>query len=130
MPPHIHTIGGNMNGMTRAEAVQYAAEHGHKFVAYIPEDYCWATAQDAEELELIAERWGVSRVEALAQERWATTAPESMDYDYTYTVGEKEMHGTRWRVLVVTDPPRFERYQMMRYASGLYTCMKYKGGES
>ena len=130
MPPHTHTIGGNMNGMTMTEAVRYAAEHGHKFIAYVPDEYAWATAQDAEELDIVSRLYGVEQIEALSPERWVTTAPESLDYGYTHTVGQVELHGTTMRVLVVTDPWRFEKFQRPRYASGFYSCIQYKGGES
>ena len=59
MPPHIHTIGGSMSGMTKTEAVQYAAEQGHRYVVYIPDEYAWATVQDTEELGVISRLYGV-----------------------------------------------------------------------
>jgi len=118
-----------MSGMTKTEAVQYAAEHGYRFVAYIPDEYSWATIEGFEDLEAVTRLYGVKQIEALSPERWVTTAPESLDYGYTHTVGEVELHGKTMRVVAVTDPWRFEQFQRPRYASGFYSCIQYKGGE-
>ena len=118
-----------MMGMVRTEAVQYAAEHGYRFVAYIPDEYCWVPIEGCDDLVTAARIYGVEQIEALSPERWVTTAPESMDYEYTHTVGEVELNGATMRVLAVTDPWRFEKFQRPRYASGSYSCIKYNGGE-
>ena len=56
---------------------------------------------------------------------YITLSPESYDYAYVETVGF--IKGTResWRVVKVSDMPRFLEFQMPRYRSGFYAAFAF-----